>query len=386
MVEGPGCKVKGENLNKRICNQKLIKIQSDDSKNTNKLGGDKTFQNSFESFVQSTVCEVRTLGKELFIFFKENALCIRVHFLMDGYIRINEAANVVGLKGSSKSAVLVIYLARDTVAIYNSHVDISISKEHTHVHRLYEDCLVRYNKLCQLDICSPEFDFSCANKLISSRPGKMVCDVIMDQDVLPGALFNSGINPNSTIGELTPDLVSRLVHRLRDFSAIFYKCRKQNKALSQYMKIYKNQRCGECGGRVTVCKPGELKRITYFCASCQTNSVTNLPSTGSLLGFVANSLFASPSLPAVPVCMGHKVTCTKKQVTKTSENQGRLFYVCSLPRLKQCHFFQWADLHHPMCAHKKVTVLRSVLKQNANNGRQFYCCPLPKQQQCDFFQ
>nr|CAD7392775.1 unnamed protein product [Timema cristinae] len=95
---------------------------------------------------------------------------------MDGYIRINEAANVVGLKGSSKSSVLVIYLARDTVAIYNSHVDI----------RLYEDCLVRYNKLCQLDICSPEFDFPCANKLISSRPGKMVCDVIMDQDVLPG--------------------------------------------------------------------------------------------------------------------------------------------------------------------------------------------------------
>nr|CAD7587254.1 unnamed protein product [Timema genevievae] len=155
--------------------------------------------------------------------------------------------------------------------------------------RLYEDCLVRYNKLCQLDICSSEFDFPSANKLISSRPGKMVCDVIMDQDVLPGALFNSGINPNSTIGELTADLVSRLVHRLRDFSAIFYKCRKENKALSRYMKIYKKERCGECGGRVTVCKPGELKRITYFCASCQTNSVSNLPSTGSLLGFVANS-------------------------------------------------------------------------------------------------
>nr|CAD7392776.1 unnamed protein product [Timema cristinae] len=97
------------------------------------------------------------------------------------------------------------------------------------------------------------------------------------------------------------------------------------------------------------------------------------------------TMFASPSLPAVPLCLGHKVTCIKKQVTKASENQGRLFYVCSLPRLKQCHFFQWADLHHPLCAHKKVTVLRSVLKQNANNGRQFYCCPLPKLQQCDFF-
>nr|CAD7448615.1 unnamed protein product [Timema bartmani] len=356
---------------------------------------------------------------------------------------------------------------------------VSVSKERSHVHRLYEDCLVRYNKLCQLDICSSEFDFPSANKLISSRPGKMVCDVIMDQDVLPGALFNSGINPNSTIGELTADLVSRLVHRLRDFSAIFYKCRKENKALSRYMKIYKKERCGECGGRVTVCKPGELKRITYFCASCQTNSVSNLPSTGSLLGFVVNSpitkewacgrctyintypslvcavclqpnvdskilcqtnmsnkgddgscmhtepvssdkhyswpepmlynrkrqsneseeykqekmpklkatiseqgkenqcnkhtkkvsekvsnehkpslVFASPGLPTVPVCLGHKVTCIKKQVTKASENQGRLFFVCSLPRLKQCHFFQWADLHHPLCAHKKVTVLR----------------------------
>ena len=38
--------------------------------------------------------------------------------------------------------------------------------------------------------------------------------------------------------------------------------------------------------KVTKCKPGEYERGTYFCGSCQTNSLESGPSTNSIIGWV----------------------------------------------------------------------------------------------------
>ena len=38
--------------------------------------------------------------------------------------------------------------------------------------------------------------------------------------------------------------------------------------------------------QVTKCKPGEYERGTYFCGSCQTNSLESGPSTNSIIGWV----------------------------------------------------------------------------------------------------
>ncbi|XP_064095168.1 endonuclease 8-like 3 [Macrobrachium nipponense] len=85
------------------------------------------------------------------------------------------------------------------------------------------------------------------------------------------------------------------------------------------------------------------------------------------------------------VCSGHG-NPVKKAVVKQGENRGRVFYTCSLPQMKQCKYFQWADDHHPLCCHGRISVIRTVMKLNSNNGRQFYCCSLPKPKQCDFFE
>lgn len=54
-----------------------------------------------------------------------------------------------------------------------------------------------------LDICSPKFSFSQALETVKREGERMLCDVLLDQAVLPGvgniikneALFDSGLNP-----------------------------------------------------------------------------------------------------------------------------------------------------------------------------------------------
>lgn len=54
-----------------------------------------------------------------------------------------------------------------------------------------------------LDVCSPKFSFSRAEDEVRKQRGRMLCDVLLDQAVLPGvgniikneALFDSGLHP-----------------------------------------------------------------------------------------------------------------------------------------------------------------------------------------------
>ena len=97
--------------------------------------------------------------------------------------------------------------------------------------------------------------------------------------------FDAGINPLTMIKDLTRDHVAYLVKMLRDFSMIFYNCRKTGKPLHKHYKMYRFSKCAQCEGKVTKCKPGEYQRGTYFCAACQDNSLRSGPVKNSLLGW-----------------------------------------------------------------------------------------------------
>lgn len=61
-----------------------------------------------------------------------------------------------------------------------------------------------------LDVCSPKFSFLRAESEIKQQKGRMLCDVLLDQAVLPGvgniikneALFDSGLHPAVKVGEI----------------------------------------------------------------------------------------------------------------------------------------------------------------------------------------
>lgn len=61
-----------------------------------------------------------------------------------------------------------------------------------------------------LDVCSPKFSFIRAESEIKQQKVRMLCDVLLDQAVLPGvgniikneALFDSGLHPAIKVGEI----------------------------------------------------------------------------------------------------------------------------------------------------------------------------------------
>ncbi|KAL8207295.1 UNVERIFIED_CONTAM: Endonuclease 8-like 3 [Gekko kuhli] len=205
---------------------------------------------------------VETLGKELFMYFGEQAL--RIHFGMNGSLRINSDArrNTSGL-----SSVLEIQFTADLVCFYDATLELRNAAESERKIRMLED----------LDVCSPKFSFSRAKNEIKKQKDRLLCDVLLDQAVLPGvgniikneALFDSGLHPGVRASQLTDEQTHHLVKMIRDFTLLFYKCRKTGLALYKHYKVYKRSSCAQCRTKITVCRLGESGRMTYFCPQCQ---------------------------------------------------------------------------------------------------------------------
>ncbi|CDQ74090.1 unnamed protein product [Oncorhynchus mykiss] len=281
MVEGPGCTLNGEKIRSKVQRgQKVKEFRGSLTTNTQR---NATNTISFQIFMGCQYTGVETLGKELFMYFGQRAL--RVHFGMDGSMRINPT-DIKSRKGSPP--VLEIHLTNDTVSFFDSTVEI----------RLTEDCEQRVRAMESLDVCSCKFSFSHAEETMRRQSYRMLCDVLLDQAVLPGvgniikneALFDSGLHPSVKVNQLTDTQLHHLVKMTRDFTLLFYKCRKTGSALNKHYKVYKRPQCGQCNGAVTVCRLGDNGRMTYFCNRCQTGdpsevNVSKLPTRNTLVGW-----------------------------------------------------------------------------------------------------
>ncbi|XP_044911131.1 endonuclease 8-like 3 isoform X3 [Felis catus] len=226
MVEGPGCTLNGEKIRARVrpgqavtdlrgsALQSLGVGSSQAAALNNNKDSSRNFSRLFNGHVYSGV---QTLGKELFMYFGPKAL-----------------------RNSTESQQRI---------------------------RMMEE----------LDVCSPKFSFSRAESEVKKQKGRMLCDVLMDQKVLPGvgniikneALFDSGLNPAVKACQLTDEQTHHLVKMIRDFSILFYRCRKTGSVVSKHYKVYKRPNCCQCCCKITVCRLGESNRMTYFCPRCQ---------------------------------------------------------------------------------------------------------------------
>ncbi|NXL84796.1 NEIL3 Endonuclease, partial [Alectura lathami] len=226
---------------------------------------------------------VETLGKEFFMYFDQKAL--RIHFGMSGSMRINPD----GRKDRNGALpVLEIQLTEDTICFFEVTAEYRNAAESEQKVRMMES----------LDVCSPKFSFLRAESEIKQHKTRMLCDVLLDQAVLPGvgniikneALFDSGFHPAVKVCQLTDEHVRHLVKMTRDFTLLFYKCRKTGSPLYKHYKVYGCRACSQCNGKITVCRLGENNRMTYFCSRCQKAdpelvNVSKLPTRNNLIGW-----------------------------------------------------------------------------------------------------
>ncbi|NWX90416.1 NEIL3 Endonuclease, partial [Nothoprocta pentlandii] len=288
MVEGPGCALYAERLRARVRQGQAVRSARGSASpaaaavgSTTAVSGERT---SGHSFLTGCVYRgVETLGKELFMYFGQTAL--RVHFGMNGSMCINRDDSK---DRNGAPPVLEIELTEDTVCFFEATVEYRNAAESEQKVRMMES----------LDICSPKFSSLRAESEIKQQKTRMLCDVLLDQAVLPGvgniikneALFDSGLHPAVKVCQLTDKQIRHLVKMTRDFALLFYKCRKTGSALYKHYKVYRRARCGQCEGNITACRLGENNRMTYFCCRCQKAdaqlvNISKLPMRNSLIGW-----------------------------------------------------------------------------------------------------
>ncbi|KAL4843077.1 hypothetical protein H8958_003568 [Nasalis larvatus] len=277
MVEGPGCTLNGEKIRARVLpGQAVTSVRGSalrslqgralpPAASTAVVSPQASALNNndasslFNGYVYSGV---ETLGKELFMYFGPKAF--RIHFGMKGSVMINPLEYKYK---NGASPVLEVQLTKDLICFFDSSVELRNSMESQR----------RIGMMKELDVCSPEFSFLRAENEVKKQKGRMLGDVLLDQNVLPGvgniikneALFDSGLHPAVKVCQLTDEQTHHLVKMIRDFSILFYRCRKAGLAVSKHYKVYKRPNCGQCHCRITVCRFGDNNRMTYFCPHCQ---------------------------------------------------------------------------------------------------------------------
>ncbi|XP_072480618.1 endonuclease 8-like 3 isoform X2 [Notamacropus eugenii] len=294
MVEGPGCALNAEKIRARVRpGQAVTGVRGSalppagapaSSPWTAATNSNKDSCWNFPGLLNGCVYSgVETLGKELFMYFGLKAL--RIHFGMNGAVQINPLKSKYQTRAPP---VFEVQLTKDLICFYDSSVEFRNSLESKQRIRMMED----------LDVCSPKFNFSRAESEVRKQKDRMLCDVLLDQNVLPGvgniikneALFDSGLHPAVKVSQLKDEQTCHLVKMIRDFTILFYRCCKTGSALYRHYKVYKRSDCGQCRSKITVCRLGENNRMTYFCPRCQKENpqsidISKLPTRNSLIGW-----------------------------------------------------------------------------------------------------
>jgi endonuclease-8 len=242
-MEGPGVRTIADRLSPLV-GRRVVSI---DGRSRFPLGKIK----------EKTVERIYPVGKLLFLRFPECTL--RVHFLMWGRYRLN---------GEISGKVPKLSLSFDDGSVLRIYASAIALLRNGEVERAYDP---------SLDPMDSAWDVERAVRLVRGRGREWICDILMDQALLPGAgniikneaLFMARVHPANPSGCIPPEVLSRLLLAVRDFSFTWYRCDREGKRINPFLSVYRKKDCPVCGGKVESGRMGALERISFWCPACQ---------------------------------------------------------------------------------------------------------------------
>lgn len=197
--------------------------------------------------------DIKSWGKHFLLCFGKYT--VRIHFMLFGTYRINERKETpvrLGLK--FKSAELNFYAC-------------SVKLIAEPLSDLYD---------WSADVMSNEWDASAARRKLRQKPGVMICDAILEQDIFSGAgniiknevLFRTKIHPATRVGKLTTYKLNQVVDAVSAYSYDFLKWKKEF-TLKKHWLVHTKKNCPSCGEKLHKEYLGTTKRRTFYCNHCQ---------------------------------------------------------------------------------------------------------------------
>jgi len=199
------------------------------------------------------VLALRSWGKHFLVQF--SGFSLRVHMLMFGSYRIDER------KPSPP---------RVSLQFDNGELNIYASS------LKYIDGPLEDTYDWRGDVMDDAWDPRLARRRLKLQPDTLVCDALLDQDLFAGVgniiknevLFRTRVHPESTIGNLPPRVLGKVIADARAYSFNFLAWKKAG-VLRKHWQVHTQRTCPQCGGPLSKTYPGKSRRRTFFCPNCQ---------------------------------------------------------------------------------------------------------------------
>lgn len=245
-MEGPSIVIATEELN-ALAKKKILKV-------TNHTKWD------LDSLKGQSLEEALSWGKHLILKFPRKTL--RIHFLMFGSYRIDDPRE-------NRIPKLQLDLKDHKIYFYSCAI-----KE-------IENNLADYD--WTTDVMSDEWDSKKALHKLKDQPKKMICDLLLDQEIFSGVgniiknevLFRAKLHPEEIVDNLTSLQLRKLVSETQKYCFQFYEWKKDN-ILRRNWLVFKKKKCPVCERELKKKHTGKLVRRTFFCSHCQKKSSNKL--------------------------------------------------------------------------------------------------------------
>lgn len=193
-------------------------------------------------------------GKQFLICF--DGFYLRIHLLLFGSYRINE-------QRENMKPRLHLRFPNGELNFYSC----SVRLMEGHPNDVYD---------FEKDTMSDQWNSAKALKAVNDKPKRMICDVLMDQEIFAGSgnivknevLFRMRVHPESRAGKISLYKRKKIVKDVRDYCFLFYHWKKAY-VLRKNWLIYRKSVCPNCGGKVTLRPTGLGERRSFFCTKCQ---------------------------------------------------------------------------------------------------------------------
>ena len=242
MPEGPSILILKEAITPLFKNKKIIKVYGNAKADLTQLKGKK-------------ITEIRSLGKQLFIYFED--WIVRIHLLMFGTYSVDKNIR------PARSLRLALQTTKHSLYFYTCSVRLlppAGDKDYD----------------WQADVLSDEWSAKSARKKLKAAPGTMVCDALLDQNIFSGVgniiknevLYRIKLHPENRVKNLSPSKLSLLINEARNYSFDFLKWKKEF-TLKKHWLAHTKKTCLRCNLPIIKKYCGKTKRRTFFCRRCQ---------------------------------------------------------------------------------------------------------------------
>ncbi|WP_125722969.1 DNA-formamidopyrimidine glycosylase family protein [Flavobacterium ustbae] len=239
MPEGPSIVILKEEVH-QFAGQKIISVSGNTSIDISRLENE-------------TILAFKTWGKHFLICF--DSFTVKIHMLMFGTYLINERKaakprlSLVFKKGELNFYTCLVKILEGDI---NSYYDWTV------------------------DVMNENWDPKKAQMSMEKLPEKMICDVILDQDIFSGVgniiknevLYRCYVHPESIVEKIPLDVKSQIIAECSTYSFEFLYWKKKFE-LKKHWQAYAQKTCLRCNIPFEKKKTGAGKRRSFFCTNCQ---------------------------------------------------------------------------------------------------------------------